>query len=359
MRTGTLGVGVALFLSLSAVGAALGGDEAPKKTRGWVGIYAQPVQQLEAGQRAEMGVKEEVGTVVTVVVTGGPADVAGVRPGDFLLEVGGWTVPEFRLTGTDDAKRRSAWHADLRARFEATVPGAKTPFVVRRGSERKTLDLVAATPAEMIRVQGGTETPFPSPSGAGDAKPFVVDFEGLAKGTDLPEGFWPYQGQWTVTSAPAGGKGSVLRQGRPTLPWAVLLATGPGRAVRDGTVRVRLMPLTGIADQSGGIVFRAQDPENYYVVRPNAIEDNFRLYVVKDGTRTTLADLKVTPPAANAWHTLEVTFAGDTMRATFDGANAIEAKDATYASGWCGLWTKADSVTLFDDLQIVPAAATK
>jgi hypothetical protein len=52
---------------------------------------------------------------------------------------------------------------------------------------------------------------------------------------------------------------------------------------------------------------------------------------------------------------IEVEFRGDTFRATLDGRDAVEARDATFSSGWCGLWTKADSVTLFDDLRVVPA----
>jgi hypothetical protein len=334
-------------------------DEASTAGKGWFGLYAEPVQQLGAAQRRELAVAEDAGSVVTVVVANGPADVAGLRPGDLLLSIGGRAVPDFHPTGADDAARRSEWHASLRARLEASVPGEKTSFVIRRAGRRITLDLVASTSAERIRVQGGTVAPFPPPTDAGEARSFSATFERPADGAPLPEGFRAHQGGWRIADGPAGAGDSVLRQDRATLPWAVVLATGAGRAVRDGAASVRVMPLSGIADQSGGIVFRARDPENCYVVRLNAIEDNFRLYVVKDGTRSTLADLKVVPPAANAWHTLEVTFTGDTMRATFDGKNEIEAKDATFASGWCGLWTKADSVTLFDDLKVTPASATK
>lgn len=351
-------LGAACLLGLLARGAFGGGDPpAPKPEPGWVGLYAQPVQQLEPAQAAEMGITAERGTVVTVVVEGSPAQTAGIREGDFLAELDGVAVPDFELTGKDDAKRRSAWHAALRARLEGTVPGKTIPVVVVRGGVRTTLSLVPASPAEARKIQGCTADALPDLATAGDPIAATFDFEGLASGGALPAGFWPYRGRWQLAAAPGAEKGAVLRQDRETLPWAVLLVTGKGRALRDGTVSVRLMPLSGIADQSGGLIVRAQDPENYYVVRPNAIEDNFRLYVVKDGVRTTLADLKVTPPAAGAWHLLEVSFVGDTFKATVDGKDAIEAKDATFASGWCGLWTKADSVTLFDDLKITPAVA--
>jgi hypothetical protein len=154
-----------------------------------------------------------------------------------------------------------------------------------------------------------------------------------------------------VVRDPDGG--AALRQDRMILPWAVALVAGKGLAYGDAKASVRFMPVSGVADASGGIVFRAQDPLNYYLVRPNALEDNFRLYVVKDGVRKQLATVQVTPPELRTWHVIEVEFKGDAFRATLDGKDVLEARDATFASGWCGLWTKADSVTLFDDLNVV------
>jgi hypothetical protein len=139
-------------------------------------------------------------------------------------------------------------------------------------------------------------------------------------------------------------------------PWAVLLVTGEGRAYADGTVSVRFRPVSGEVDQTAGIVFRAKDAENYWLVRANALEDNLRLYRIENGVRRTLASVEVRPPAKGEWHVLEVTFTGPTMRATLDGTAVVEAKDeASYAAGWAGLWTKADSVTEFDDWKASPA----
>ena len=139
------------------------------------------------------------------------------------------------------------------------------------------------------------------------------------------------------------------------MPPSCLLIAGKGRCYRDGTASVRFLPVSGVTDASAGIIFRAQDPLNYYVARPNALEDNFRIYIVKDGIRTELGSVTVTPPPKNTWHTFEVTFHGPTFRATLDGKDLVEARDETFTSGWCGLWTKADSVTLFDDLKVTPA----
>ena len=153
-----------------------------------------------------------------------------------------------------------------------------------------------------------------------------------------------------MATAPAGN--AVLRQDRSVLPWATLVVAGEGRAYADATARVRFMPLSGVADASGGVVFRAQSGKDYYLARANALEDNFGLYLMKGNVRTELKSVRVTPPRENAWHTIEVTFTGSSFRATLDGKDPVEATDGTYGSGWCGLWTKADSVTLFDDLEV-------
>jgi hypothetical protein len=139
------------------------------------------------------------------------------------------------------------------------------------------------------------------------------------------------------------------------IPWAVALVTGEHRAFSDGVATVRFRPEAGVTDASGGIVFRARDAKNYYVVRANALEENFRLYVVKDGVRTQIGGAEDIPlPPFRAWHVIEVTFRGTSIRATLNGGFPVEVTDETFSSGWTGLWTKADSVTLFDDFHVVP-----
>jgi len=197
------------------------------------------------------------------------------------------------------------------------------------------------------------EKPLPSLAEAGPPQPYKLDFSGLAADALLPAVCFPYEGRWRVVRD-AEGPNVALRQDRMILPWAVMLVAGKGRALTDGKATVRFLPVSGVVDASGGIIFRAQDPRNYYVVRPNALEDNYRLYIMKDGVRTQLSTVTVTPPKKGTWHVFEVTFRGPHFRATLDGKDLVEATDETFKSGWCGLWTKADSVTLFDDLEVVP-----
>jgi hypothetical protein len=122
---------------------------------------------------------------------------------------------------------------------------------------------------------------------------------------------------------------------------------------KDGEISVAFKAMKGAKDQGGGIVWRYQDADNYYIARMNPLEDNFRVYKVVDGKRTQLdtkEDLKV---PAGEWHTLSIKMIGDTMECALDGKKQLSAKDDTFSkAGKVGLWTKADAQTYFDDLTV-------
>jgi hypothetical protein len=120
----------------------------------------------------------------------------------------------------------------------------------------------------------------------------------------------------------------------------------------DVDLSVRFKPISGSEDASGGLIFRARDARNYLIVRANALEDNVRLYTVIDGTRRQIATKQVTPPALGTWHTLRVIAVGTRIQAELDGKLLIDHTDATYAEGYVGLWTKADSVSEFSDFTV-------
>ena len=117
-------------------------------------------------------------------------------------------------------------------------------------------------------------------------------------------------------------------------------------------VSVDFMPISGHIDASGGIVFRAKDAQNYYIVRANALEDNFRLYYFKSGSRYEIASATVTPPSLKHFSTLRVVALGDHIQAYLNGKLLIDHHDALFAKGYVGLWTKADSVTAFDNFKV-------
>jgi hypothetical protein len=107
--------------------------------------------------------------------------------------------------------------------------------------------------------------------------------------------------------------------------------------------------VSGREDQAGGVVWRWKDGDNYYVARANALENNVSLYYTERGIRKTIEYVDA-PVAANAWHTLRVEFSGSRIRVILDGVARIDADDRHIdGTGAVGVWTKADSVTLFDD----------
>ena len=152
---------------------------------------------------------------------------------------------------------------------------------------------------------------------------------------------------WTVeadSGAPSGP--NILKQsGKAPFPWCVK----QGTAVMNGTVEVKFKPLSGREDQAGGVVWRWKDGDNYYVARANALENNVSLYYTERGRRQTLKYVDA-PVPANVWHTLRVEFNGTQIRVSLDGKTHIDQSDSHIAgAGAVGVWTKADSVTAFDD----------
>jgi hypothetical protein len=195
--------------------------------------------------------------------------------------------------------------------------------------------------------------------GAGFALADTVNFDNAETGK-VPAGWTGTktgkgEANWAVVaddSAPS--KPNVLKQsGEATFPVALKDDT----SLKDGFVEVKFKPVSGKEDQAGGIVWRAKDSDNYYIARANALEDNVVLYKTENGKRKSLdivgrkggygVEAKVAP---NQWHTLRVEFAGSKFTLYFDGKKLFDVVDDTFAdAGKVGVWTKADSVTLFDD----------
>jgi len=163
------------------------------------------------------------------------------------------------------------------------------------------------------------------------------------------------ESKWAVISDPtAPSKPNVVAQtSTDTTDYRFPLLIADGGAFRDLEVGVKFKAVSGRVDQAGGLVFRLKDPNNYYIVRANALEDNYRLYHVVDGRRRQFAgaNFKITP---GVWHELRVEAVGNRFICYYDGVKKIEATDDTFKdAGKVGLWTKADSVTSFDDLKVV------
>ncbi len=163
-------------------------------------------------------------------------------------------------------------------------------------------------------------------------------------------------GHWIVQSAPdAPSPPNVLAQvDSDRTDYRFPVAAAPSPTFTDGSVSVRCKPVSGRVDRACGIVFRYRDENNYYLSRANALEDNVRFYYVKNGRRIQLANWSGNV-TSGVWHELRVEFQGDHVAVYWDGTKRIDAHDRTFSSpGRVGVWTKADSYTLFDDLTAKP-----
>jgi hypothetical protein len=169
--------------------------------------------------------------------------------------------------------------------------------------------------------------------------------------------------QWEVLkddSAPS--KPNVLAQvSKDATGGRFPLAVYEKAKVKDGTLSVKFKAVSGVADQAAGLIWRYKDPDNYYIVRANALEDNVVLYKVENGQRISLAP-KGSPSKTYGvkhrvpkltWSTLGVSFQANLFTVSLDGQKLFEVEDSTFSTaGKVGLWTKADSVTYFDDFTV-------
>lgn len=119
----------------------------------------------------------------------------------------------------------------------------------------------------------------------------------------------------------------------------------------DLTLTARFKPISGREDQAAGLIFRIQDKDNYYILRANALENNVNFYIYRGGRRSSLRGAN-TAVAAGSWQELRVDVQGNQFRGFVNGQQVTDASDDTYKTGGIGLWTKADSVTCFDDVQL-------
>jgi Domain of Unknown Function (DUF1080) len=188
----------------------------------------------------------------------------------------------------------------------------------------------------------------------------IVSFESTPIGA-TPEGWTATltgkgDPKWTVENdETAPSRSKVLKQsGRATFPLLLKHDTH----IQDGFIEVKFKAIAGSQDRAAGVLWRAQDANNYYVVRANALEDNFVLYKTVNGVRSALDIVGrkggygvSVPVPANTWHSLRIDFKANRFRASLNGQQLLEVDDSTFAdAGKVGLWTKADSVTLFDQV---------
>lgn len=194
---------------------------------------------------------------------------------------------------------------------------------------------------------------------AGDAKTVVLTFtkESLGK---LPP-------HWKAERT-GKGEGSVWKvladETAPSRSGHVLAQTAAsgnifnlcileGTRARDVEISVQFKAVKGEVDQGGGIVWRYQDADNYYVARMNPLEDNYRVYKVVKGKRIQLESAGKIKVATGTWHQLRIQHVGKKIECSLDGKKILDAEDDAIAGeGLSGLWTKSDAQTSFDAFRV-------
>jgi hypothetical protein len=163
-------------------------------------------------------------------------------------------------------------------------------------------------------------------------------------------------GQWLVVSEDSAYRGIAIAQiSQDRTDYRFPLAIYQPATLKNGTVSVRFKPVSGEIDQAGGIAARLTTPNDYYLVRANALEDNVRFYRVVKGRRQQLAGTNI-KVASGMWHTLDLRADGGHFTVSFDGTQMFTVDDTTFPEGGkIALWTKADSVTLFDRIELTSA----
>ncbi|HJV36242.1 family 16 glycoside hydrolase [Geomonas sp.] len=182
---------------------------------------------------------------------------------------------------------------------------------------------------------------------AGQAVQWSFDRE---KAGSVPAGARTLSGSWSVRAEKdAPTQPQALCQTASARFPAIILSD---RIFADVTVSARFKAISGSEDRAAGIIFRIQDENNFYILRANALEDNVNIYGYVAGSRQAIKEGSAKVPAGQ-WQELRVEVTGNDIRGYLNGKLVVEAKDDTFQAGKIGLWTKADSVTCFDDVEAI------
>ena len=216
---------------------------------------------------------------------------------------------------------------------------------------------------------------LPGAPGAQGSERILIDFDSMNAGIEPPhfssavtgEGG---QGRWIVEMLSESGKRTKVLAQRSAIDAnsRFLVCVYEEFTGKDIDLSVRFRPLSGKLDQAGGIVWRYKDANNYYIVRANALENNVVLYKMQNGKRTDLKPAgssflsygKSANVPRGVWNSLRIVAKGQLFSVYLNREHLFDVEDETFqGAGKVGLWTKADSVTLFDDLTIAPLSKAR
>jgi hypothetical protein len=125
-----------------------------------------------------------------------------------------------------------------------------------------------------------------------------------------------------------------------------------GDTYSDFQLTTRFKLVSGKQEQMAGIVFRASDARNFYVIRVNGLGRNIRFYKVVNGVRGESVGREVALPPAE-WHELRIECKAKQITCSLNGQEALPTLiDNTFTNGMVGFWTKSDAVTYFADTRL-------
>jgi hypothetical protein len=191
------------------------------------------------------------------------------------------------------------------------------------------------------------------------AKSTTIDFDRHPVGP-VEQEFTPFlsglgkPASWEVRADPSAlsGKNVLAQTSYEQIDYRFPLLVYNDVIAKDVYVAVQFKPISGKIDQAAGVIVRFQNPDNFYAVRANALEDTVQLYRVVNGVRQVISG-DTARVESDQWHSLEVTAKGTHLSIAFDGRALFDIDDETITkAGKIGLSTKSDGVTVFDDLQI-------
>ena len=210
----------------------------------------------------------------------------------------------------------------------------------------------------VVAALGAAATLGPALPALAQSGPVSLSFAGTPLG-GLPTDFMTARtgkgaaAEWKVVEDPTVAAGRVLAQtSTDRTDYRFPLAIYQPLTATNVAVSVRFKAVAGEIDRAAGIAVRLTDPNNYYVVRANALEGNVNLYRVVQGNRSLIHGVRHKVPS-NEWHRLGLRLGGDRFTVSFDGAELFTVADRSLTGdGKVALWTKADSVTRFDALTL-------
>jgi len=186
----------------------------------------------------------------------------------------------------------------------------------------------------------------PGDQSAGMEVTFTFDNDEVGK---VPAGWTAAAGKWTIAN---DGNNKAMKQTGKNEGDGFNICVHNKLNYRNMEMEVRIKALEGTEDQGGGLVWRYRDAQNYYITRANPLENNFRVYKVINGNRRQMESANVKMKAGE-WYTIKVVTSGNKMDCYYNGQKLLTHTDETFPdAGWVGFWSKADAVSLFDDLKI-------